>query len=41
MIFTIAPLVQAAKTRRHWFTTLGTFTGALLLALRATWALFF
>ena len=33
MIFTIAPLVQAADTTRRWFTTLGMFTGALMLVL--------
>lgn len=33
MIFTIAPLVQEAKTTRRWLITLGTFTGALLLVL--------
>src|SRR5262245_13463487 len=33
MIFTIAPLVQEAKTTRRWLTTLGIFTGALLLVL--------
>ena len=35
MIFTIAPLVQEAKTRRQWLRTLGIFTGALLVALGA------
>jgi cytochrome c biogenesis protein CcdA len=33
MIFTIAPLVQAADTKRRWLTTLGTFTGWLVLVL--------
>src|SRR5262245_44774779 len=33
MIFTIAPLVQEAKTTRRWLTTLGIFTGALLFVL--------
>ncbi|MGH7277530.1 MAG: hypothetical protein ACREJG_02485, partial [Candidatus Rokuibacteriota bacterium] len=33
MIFTIAPLVQEAKTTRRWLTTLGIFTGAMLLVL--------
>lgn len=33
MIFTIAPLVQEAKTRRRWLATLGLFTGVLLVVL--------
>ena len=33
MIFTIAPLVQEARTRRRWMVTLGIFTGALLAVL--------
>jgi cytochrome c biogenesis protein CcdA len=33
MIFTIAPLVQEAKSKRQWLATLGLFTGALLLVL--------
>jgi len=33
MIFTIAPLVQEAKTRRRWLVTLGIFTVALLAVL--------
>src|SRR3989442_10179976 len=33
MIFTIAPLVQEAKTRRRWMAVLGLFTGALLAVL--------
>lgn len=33
MIFTIAPLVQEAKTRRRWLATLGIFTLALLAVL--------
>ncbi len=33
MIFTIAPLVQEANTRRQWLRTLGIFTGALLVVL--------
>lgn len=33
MIFTIAPLVQEAKTRRRWMAALGLFTGALLAVL--------
>lgn len=33
MIFTIAPLVQEAKTRRRWLATLGVFTAALLAVL--------
>lgn len=33
MIFTIAPLVQEAKTRRRWLMTLGLFTAALLAVL--------
>ncbi|HEV8641989.1 MAG TPA: hypothetical protein VGV13_12890 [Methylomirabilota bacterium] len=33
MIFTIAPLVQEAKTRRRWMAVLGLFTGALLVVL--------
>ena len=33
MIFTIAPLVQEAKTRRRWLATLGLFTLALLAVL--------
>lgn len=33
MIFTIAPLVQEAKTRREWIVTLGTFTVTLLAVL--------
>ena len=33
MIFTIAPLVQEAKTRRRWLVTLGLFTAVLLAVL--------
>jgi cytochrome c biogenesis protein CcdA len=33
MIFTIAPLVQAANTRRRWVATLGLFTGVLVVVL--------
>ena len=33
MIFTIAPLVQEAKTRRRWLMTLGLFTAVLLAVL--------
>src|SRR5262245_43045095 len=43
MIFTIAPLVQEARTRRRWLRTLGLFTAALLAVLglfgaAMTWA---
>jgi len=33
MIFTIAPLVQEARSRRRWLATLGVFTGALMVVL--------
>ena len=33
MIFTIAPLVQEAKSKRRWLATLGVFTGALVAVL--------
>jgi cytochrome c biogenesis protein CcdA len=33
MIFTIAPLVQEAKSRRRWLMTLGIFTGVLVAVL--------
>ncbi|HSF07321.1 MAG TPA: hypothetical protein VLG10_16180 [Methylomirabilota bacterium] len=33
MIFTIAPLVQEARSRRRWLAMLGVFTGALMLVL--------
>jgi cytochrome c biogenesis protein CcdA len=33
MIFTIAPLVQEANTRRRWLATLGLFTAALVVVL--------
>ena len=33
MIFTIAPLVQEAKTRRRWLATLALFAGALMMVL--------
>jgi cytochrome c biogenesis protein CcdA len=33
MIFTIAPLVQEAKSRRQWLAALGTFTAVLLVVL--------
>jgi cytochrome c biogenesis protein CcdA len=33
MIFTIAPLVQEARSKRRWLATLGVFTGALMLVL--------
>lgn len=33
MIFTIAPLVQEAETKRRWLATLGVFTGVLLAVL--------
>ncbi len=33
MIFTIAPLVQEAKTKRRWMATLGVFAGVLLAVL--------
>src|SRR3989442_6566194 len=33
MIFTIAPLVQEANTRRRWMATLGVFTGVLIVTL--------
>ncbi len=39
MIFTIAPLVQEAKTRRRWVATLGIFTAVLLAVLAAFGAL--
>lgn len=43
MIFTIAPLVQEAKTRRRWLATLALFTAALIAVLGVfgagmTWA---
>jgi cytochrome c biogenesis protein CcdA len=33
MIFTIAPLVQEANTRRRWLATLGLFTAVLVVVL--------
>lgn len=33
MIFTIAPLVQEARSKRRWLATLGVFTGALVAVL--------
>jgi cytochrome c biogenesis protein CcdA len=33
MIFTIAPLVQEARSKRRWLATLGVFTGALVMVL--------
>jgi cytochrome c biogenesis protein CcdA len=33
MIFTIAPLVQEAKSKRRWLATLGVMTGTLLVVL--------
>lgn len=35
MIFTIAPLVQEAKTRTRWMLTLGIFTAAMVSVLAA------
>jgi cytochrome c biogenesis protein CcdA len=33
MIFTIAPLVQEARSKKRWLATLGVFTSALVLVL--------
>ena len=33
MIFTIAPLVQEARTKKRWLAMLGVFTGVLMLVL--------